>query len=149
MHFSRLLRTITLGLTGLGGGLIVIGLVAWIHYWLYGSFNPGKVLPLENWSLTLSIGSFLIQLAASIEAVLIGISTRLRWIKLKRGRFAIALLSLISLSFTIGGVRQALSSQYINLFGVLLYQLIITLPLWFAWFFLRSHRTEQSTHQHS
>ena len=95
MRFSRLLRTITFGLTCLGGGLIVIGLAVWIHYWLYGSFNPGKVLPLENWSLTLSIGSFLIQLAVSIEAVLIGISTRLQWIKLKRGRLAIALLSLM------------------------------------------------------
>ena len=149
MRFSRLLRTITLGLISLCGGLILVGFAVWIHYALYGPYNPGEI-PLEDWSLALAIYTIPLQLGAALEAVIIGLCTRFRWIKFNRGRLAVGLFSLISLYFTMSAIWRGITEQYINLFWVLLYELIITLPLWLAWGLLRSRRNNNhSATQHS
>ena len=140
MSFAKLLRAIILGLISLFGMLILIGLAKWFHYWLYGSHNLDKGMSLDDWRLGLGIFSFVIQVSAAIEALFIGLATRLRWIKLSRGRLAIGLLSLIPLVCALSAIQSAISSEYINIWWVLLYQLIIMLPLFPAWRLLRFQR---------
>lgn len=102
-------------------------------------------MPLEDWSLTLGIASFLLQVAASIEGLIISVGIRFRWIKFNRGRLAVGLFSLIPLAYMIGGVWRAISNPYINLLWVVLYELAIMLPLGIAWFLLRFQRVEPSS----
>ncbi|MDV3348818.1 hypothetical protein D0962_15020 [Leptolyngbyaceae cyanobacterium CCMR0082] len=144
MHFSRLLRTIILGLINLFGGLILVGFAAWIHYRINGPYNPGEIA-LEDWSLALAIYTVPLQLGAAIEAIIIGLCTRFRWIKVNHGRLAVGAFSLISLYFAISAIWVGMTSRYSNLFGVLLYEFIITLPLWLAWglLFLLPHRQQR------
>lgn len=140
MFFPKLLRTTILGLITLFGGLILVGLAAWLHYWIDGSLNPDKVMPLEDWSLTLAVGSFFIQLSSSVEALLISLGTRFQWIKFNRGRLTVGLFSLIPLSYAIATVRGAIADPYINVWWVLLYELVLILPLMLAWRLLRFQR---------
>ena len=146
MPFARLLKTITLGLVSLWGGFILIGLVVCLRYWFHGPSNPNGV-PLEDWSLGLAIYIALIQLSSSLEALIIGFCTRFRWIKFNRGRLAVGLFTLIPLGFTASAIARGITESHVNVFWVLLYELIVTLPLWFAWFLLRSQRTQPSNTQ--
>lgn len=148
MQFSRLLRTLTLGLLSLLGGLILIGFAAWIHYRIYGPYDPGEI-PLEDWSLILAISTVPLQLGVAIETVLIGLCTRVRWIKFNHGQLTVGLFSLISLYFAMSAIWVDITSPYTNIFWVLLYELIITLPLWLAWGLLRFRRANHSVNQHS
>lgn len=140
MSFSKLLRIIILGLISLFGVLILIGLAAWCHYWLYGTLNPDKVMPAEDWELGLGIGSFVVQLSASIEALLISLVTRFRWIKFNRGRLAAGSFALIPISYAIPRFWNAISHTSVNFWWVLLYELIIISPVILAWRVLRLQR---------
>ncbi|MEM9485801.1 MAG: hypothetical protein AAGA83_19150 [Cyanobacteria bacterium P01_F01_bin.116] len=140
MSFAKLLRIIILGLISLFGMLILIGLAAWCHYWLYGTLNPDKVMPAEDWELGLGVGSFFVQLSAAIEALLISLVTRLRWIKFKRGRLTAGLFALIPISYAIPAFLTAISDSYVNFWWVLLYELAIISPVVLAWRLLRFQR---------
>lgn len=135
MPFTKMLQTVSLGLISLCGGLILVGLTAWLHYWIYGSLNPDKVRPLEDWSLALGITALLIQLASSLEALIISIGTRLRWIGYRRGRTAVGLYSLITLSYMLAGLWVAVSISRMD-YEFFFIQLIILLLLGIAWFVL-------------
>ncbi|MEM9806681.1 MAG: hypothetical protein AAF959_15520 [Cyanobacteria bacterium P01_D01_bin.56] len=137
MSFPKLLKTLLLGLISLFGALILIGLAVWCHYWWYGALNPEQVRPAEDWELALGIGSFFIQLSASVETLLISLITRFRWIMFNRGRFAAALFSLLSLAYAMPAFRNAITDSSINFWWVLLYELAIMLPILLAWCLLR------------
>ncbi|MBT9317419.1 hypothetical protein [Leptothoe spongobia] len=140
MSFAKLLRIIILGLISLFGILILVGLAAWWHYWFYGTLNPDKVRPLEDWTLGLGVGVLYMQGVTLIEALLISLATRLRWIKFNRGRNAVGLLSLMLLSLALPkGITSATPSEIVSL---LLYLLYLTLPVIPAWCLLSLRRNQ-------
>ncbi|MBE9067619.1 hypothetical protein IQ260_13225 [Leptolyngbya cf. ectocarpi LEGE 11479] len=140
MSLSKLLRTIILGLISLLGLLILIGFTAWWHDWWYGTLNPDQVRPIENWMLGLAIGAAYIQIVVAVEALLIGLATRLRWIKFKRGRLIVGLFSLMMLSFALPLLEEIILVRPSDIVSFLQYLLYLILPLIPAWCLLLFRR---------
>ena len=107
MLFSKLLRPVSLGLISLWGGVILVGLAVWLHLWIYGVLNPDKIRPLEDWLLRLGVLSFILQIAVVVEALVVSVATRRRWMPYKLGRKGVWLLSLIGLSQVFFGIWTA------------------------------------------
>ena len=105
--------------------------------------NPGKVQPTEDWTLALGVGIFIIQLAAAVEALLIGLVTRFRWLKFNRGRNAVGLFSLIVLAFALPEFRGIASATPQSTGALLLYLLYLILPMMPAWGLLYFRRVER------
>ena len=145
MSLARLLRIIILGLISLLGLLILAGIVTWWHDWWYGTLNPHKVQPTEDWTLGLGVAMMAIQLATAIEALLIGLVTRLRWIKFNRGRNALGLFSLMMLAFALPGFRGLTSHTTERIGSILLYLLYLVLPVIPAWGLLYFPRVQRLT----
>ncbi len=133
MSLSKPIRTLTLGLIALLGLLILVGVVVWWHYLVYGIQNPDKVQPTEDWTLGLGAGILIIQLATAIEALLIGLVTRLRWLQFNRGRNAIGLFSLIMLAFALPEFIGITSATPGAIGATLLYSVYLILPVLPAW----------------
>ncbi|MEM8612723.1 MAG: hypothetical protein AAGF93_11960 [Cyanobacteria bacterium P01_H01_bin.105] len=138
MSLSKLLRTIILGLISLLGLLILIGFTAWWHEWWYGVLNPDQVRPIENWMLGLAIGTAYIQIAVAVETLLIGLVTRFRWIKFKRGRLIVGLFSLLLLLFALPLLKEIIlvrPSDFVSFLQYLLYLILPVMPAWcLLWF---------------
>lgn len=141
MSLSKPLRALILGLISLLGVLILAGVVAWWHNWVYGMLNPDKVQPTEDWTLGLGLGIFVIQLATAVEVLLIGLATRLRWLKFNQGRNAVGLFSLIMLAFALsdfGGIASITAETVgISLLS-LLYLMLPVIPACCLLYFRRT-----------
>ena len=140
MSLSKLSRAIILGLISLLGVLILIGFAVWWHDWWYGVLNPDKVRPIENWALGLIIGMFYIQVAVAVETLFISLVTRLRWIKLNRGRLIVGLFSLMLLSFALPLLKDIISVRPSDSVSFLQYLLFLFLPVIPAWCLLYFRR---------
>ena len=141
MSLSKPLRTLTLGLISLLGLLILVGVVVWWHYLVYGIQNPDKVQPTEDWTLGLGVGMLVIQLVTVVETLLIGLSTQFRWLQFNRGRNAIGLFSLIMMAFALPKFIGITSATPETLGATLLYSLYLILPVAPAWGLLYFRRT--------
>ncbi|MEM1256041.1 MAG: hypothetical protein AAGI69_26685 [Cyanobacteria bacterium P01_H01_bin.21] len=133
MSLSKLLRAIILGLISVLGVLILIGFAVWWHDWWYGVLNLDEVRPIENWALGLIIGMFYIQVAVAVETLFISLVTRLRWIKLNRGRLIVGLFSLMLLSFALPLLKDIISVRPSDSVSFLQYLLFLFLPVMPAW----------------
>ncbi|MBP0016765.1 MAG: hypothetical protein J7647_04315 [Cyanobacteria bacterium SBLK] len=140
MSLTQILRNTSLGAIGLWGGAILVGQGIWLHYWIYGLLDPNAVRPLEDWSLIIGITAFLIQFAASIEALIVSIGTRYRWISYRHGKIALWIFSTLSLSHTFVKLWPAMTYLGIVNLAVLAFEIAILLPLGIAWLLLRSQR---------
>ncbi|MEM9482912.1 MAG: hypothetical protein AAGA83_04390 [Cyanobacteria bacterium P01_F01_bin.116] len=142
MSFTKLLRVIILGLISVLALAILAGIVTWWHDWWYGTLNPHKVQPTEDWTLGLGFSMLVIQLATAVETFLIALVTRLRWINFNRGRNALGLFSLLMLTFALPGFR-GLTSVTPEAMGAtllyLLYLILPTLPAWGLLYFRKKH----------
>ena len=144
MSLTKILRNTSLVLMSLWGASILVGLAAWLHYWIYGLLNPNEVRPLEDWYLLLGISAFLIQLASSIEALIVSIGTRFRWMGYRRGRIAVGVFSLISLAYTLDKLWQAIANPHLYIsIAIFAFELIFLFPLGIAWFLLRKPNTSR------
>lgn len=143
MPFIRLLQIIILGLISLFGILVLIGLAKWFHYWLYVPHGLDEGMSPDDWRLGLGILSFVVQVSAAIEALLIAFITRFRWINLSRGRLAVGVFSLVFWVCAIPEIQRAIASAYINIWWFLLYELVLMLPVTLAWGLLYFWRTQR------
>ncbi|MBE9029497.1 hypothetical protein IQ266_06935 [filamentous cyanobacterium LEGE 11480] len=139
MSFTKALRILITGLIYLCGGLILVGLAAWLHYGISAALTSDQVRPFENLSLTLGLGGLLIQLAASIEALMLSTCIQFRWLSYRRGRVAVTLFSLITLFYTLSKIWLFTSGpgiEFADIPALLLVEFLLLLPLAIAWFFL-------------
>ena len=129
MSLTKLLRTVILGLLGLLGLLICIGIAVWWHELWYGMLNPDKIEPARSWMLGLVLGMVYIQIAVTIETLLVGLVTRLRWIKYKRGRAIVGLFSLTTLLFALPLLTDIVLVRPGDIVSFLQFLLFLILPL--------------------
>ncbi|MBE9069105.1 hypothetical protein IQ260_20880 [Leptolyngbya cf. ectocarpi LEGE 11479] len=113
MPFSKLLQRISLGLIILWGVLVLVLAARWLHYWMYGWLNPNEI-DLDDWLFSLSMITWLLQAAASMEALFIGAGTRFRWISYQRGQVFVGLFSLIPIAYMLHGFWWAISNPYVS-----------------------------------
>ncbi|MEM9538559.1 MAG: hypothetical protein AAGA60_03495 [Cyanobacteria bacterium P01_E01_bin.42] len=140
MSLTQILRNMSLGAIGLWGGAILVGQGIWLHYWIYGLLNPNAVRPLEDWSLIIGVTALLIQLASSIEALIISMGMRYRWMSYRHGKIAVWVFSALSFAHTF--IKFWPMITYLGMVNlvVLAFEIAILLPLGIAWYLLRSQR---------